>query len=46
MAAPQQYYYPTSVVHHPSSFTQTSGFQYVPAFGGGVRTVQPAVVAV
>ena len=48
MAAPQQYYYPTSVVHHPSSFTHaTSGFQYVPAFGGGgVRTVQPAVVAV
>merc|ERR1712117_345638 len=46
MAAPQQYYYPTSVVHHPSSFTHTtSGFQYVPSFGGGVRTVQPAVVA-
>merc|ERR1719422_837993 len=46
MAAPQHYYYPTSVVHHPSSFTHTtSGFQYVPSFGGGVRTVQPAVVA-
>merc|ERR1711884_667322 len=45
MAAPQQYYYPTSVVHHPSSFTHTtSGFQYVPGVGG-VRTVQPAVVA-
>jgi len=46
MAAPQ-YYYPTSVVHHPPSFTHTtSGFQYVPSFvGGGVRTVQPAVVA-
>merc|ERR1719322_1150534 len=46
MAAPQHYYYPTSVVHHPSSITTTtSGFQYVPSFGGGVRTVQPAVVA-